>query len=106
MNTTQSRTFDDMTRDDRWAGFGYLGERRNALESTDPEVPAPPELVQAADRLILDHAAASGWTDEQLFTWANSKNGRWYGDTMFGGTGTAEERFRQAARWGLLTFPR
>ncbi len=106
MNKTQTTgpdTFDHMTRDDRWLGFGYLGERRNELESTDEEALARPDLVAAVDALVLAYATEQGWTADDLFTWANSKLGRWFADSMFGTTGsTLEARFAQAQRAGLL----
>lgn len=74
--------FDEMESDERWLGFGYLGERRHALDDSDPESPARPELVQQADDLVLKVTASMGWTHEDLFHWANSKPGRWLGDIM------------------------
>jgi hypothetical protein len=104
---TASEVFDAMTADDRWLGFGYLGARRNALDTSDPEFcPPQPERVGQADELVLDHAHRHRWTEEQLFTWANSKNGRLYGDAMFGGTGSAVECYARAYEWGVLSLPR
>lgn len=81
MNTeTQTHTtdtLDAMANDDRWLGFGYLGERRNAAEET-------PETVALVDAHVLEVANAAGLTYEELFTWANSKDGRWFGDMTFG----------------------
>lgn len=99
MNRTAS-IFDRFAERDAWLGFGYIGGRRNALDSSDPESPAQPELVAAIDALVLEHAAS--WTDEELFVWANSTSGRHFADAVFGGTGTAAERFAQALRWNLL----
>jgi hypothetical protein len=75
-----------------WANFGYLGERQSFLTSTDPEAPARPDRVAAADARLLAEANARGWTAEQLFEWANSKPGRWYGDLWFGNDGTPSDR--------------
>ena len=94
--------FDRFTDDERWLGYGYLGERRHALDSTDPEAPAQPDLVAEADRRVVQWAGIHRWTGEELFAWANSKLGRWYGDAMFGGTGSPDERFERAVRCGTL----
>lgn len=95
MNTTT--TFDQMTTDDRWLGFGYLGERRNALDNSDPEAPAIPARVELADTFVLDVTA--DWTDDELFAWANSKDGRWYGDILFGTTHLTQRDLDMAARY-------
>lgn len=73
--------FDQMTTDDRWSGFGYLGGRAIALNSTDPEAPAQPELVAEVDAWLLGF----GLDYEALFAWANSKKGRHFADVVFGG---------------------
>jgi hypothetical protein len=82
-----------MYRNDEWEGFGYLGGRRNALSNEDPESPAQPERVAEADAKALAEANRLGMTAEQLFEWANSKMGRWYGDSMFGANGQHAERY-------------
>lgn len=69
-----------MTRDDRWLGFGYLGERENLLHSADPEAPARPELVARMDADVLEEANTEGLTYDELLEWANSKLGRWFAD--------------------------
>jgi len=74
---TASSKFDMLSTDDRWLGFGYLGERLNAADR--------PELIAQADEFVIEQASSRGWSDEDLFTWANSKNGRWFGDYVFGG---------------------
>jgi hypothetical protein len=84
MNTTQTtatQTFDRMTGDNRWLGFGYLGERDHMLNSTDP------------DQRILEVTA--DWTADELFHWANSKDGRWFADMVFG----CDDTFEHAARY-------
>lgn len=96
MNTTAnapatpltSATLDALTEHDEWLGFGYLGERQ-----LDRRTPAE---VAAADAVVLDHANRRGLTVEQLFTWANSKDGRWFGDCMFGGTPHQAARYLPA----------
>lgn len=74
--------FDAFTADDRWLGFGYLGERRNALQGHSALV----ERVPAIDALVIAHATAAGWDADTLFHWANSKDGRWFADVVFGGS--------------------
>ena len=77
MNTTQTRTpaiFDTFAQLDDFLGFGYIGERRNWIaEGMD---------TSAADALALDMAA--GCSDDALFAWANSKDGRWFADCALG----------------------
>lgn len=66
---TASLDFDLMQNDDDWLGFGYLGERRS---------------LDTATRVERDTAAAAamvGWTYGERFEWANSKLGRWYGES-------------------------
>lgn len=75
-----------------FAGFGYIGARRNMLTGPwDPECHTPEEsraLVAKADAQILGRANDLGLTAEELFTqWANQKIGRWYGDCWFGNDG-------------------
>lgn len=92
-NTTASvSTFDRMSADDRWLGFGYLGGRRTALDASDPGAPAQPERVAEVDAWLL----GLGLEDDALFEWANSKNGRHFADVVFGG-----DSIEQAVRWGL-----
>lgn len=85
MTNRTSADFDKMMNDDRWEGFGYLGERRNAMANGKP--------VAAADAKVLEDASAQGLTYEDLFAWANSKAGRWYGDCMFGANGTHAQKY-------------
>lgn len=74
----QPEIFETMMRDDRWLGFGYLGARRSELAM------GRTELVAEADGIVLASARERGIPYKRLFTWANSKNGRWYGDCFFG----------------------
>lgn len=87
--TATYRTFDLMADDERHLGWGYIGERRRELEWTaDPDVQpiaVRHARVAQADATITAHAEARSWSDEDLFTWANSKNGRWFADCVFGG---------------------
>lgn len=85
--------FDKMMKNEMWLGFGYLGERRNTLTSTDPECPARPDLVAKADAAAVAEANRLGLTDAELFDWANSRTGRYYGDCMFGSDGRHAEKY-------------
>lgn len=69
---------------ENWHGFGYLGERSYQDDA---------EKVAAADAKALDAANRLGLTYEQLFDWANSKVGRWFGDCMFGSNGRHAEKY-------------
>lgn len=77
MNTTSTRTpaiFDTFAQRDEFLGFGYIGERARHIESGMD--------TTAADALALEMAATL--TDEALFTWGNSKDGRWFADCALG----------------------
>jgi hypothetical protein len=95
MNTTTltPTDLDNAAQDDRYLGFGYLSGRRHILTED-------PTLVARVDTEVIAHANAAGWTYEDLFTWANSKNGRWFADSMFSGT-----TMEQATAWGLMNLP-
>jgi hypothetical protein len=103
-------TVEDITKaqdDVRWDGFGYLGGRIHALDNSDPEAPAQPERVAATDVAVIAWANTQGWDFESLFTWANSRNGRYFADVMFGGGDAAlDDDFQKAIAWGLLRVPR
>ena len=88
---------DNMTDDERWLGFGYLGERERCEDA---------ELVTAVDALVIGYATRNGWNTDDLFEWANSKLGRWFGDSMFGGTGDTQADFDRAIRENLVRVPR
>jgi hypothetical protein len=64
-----------MHDEEDWAGHGYLFERSYH----------DPEEVAAADYMVLTFANEVGITYEELFEWANSKAGRWFGDCVFSG---------------------
>lgn len=72
---------DRMQQDERWAGWGYIMERRNAT----------PERREAADSIVLEVANAENLTYDQLFMWANSKKGRWFMDTVDSTTVSVED---------------
>jgi hypothetical protein len=64
---------------DEWLGYGYLGGRRSFYGE-----PGSSEAIALADQAVLAAANAKGWTPQELFTWANSKLGRWYADETLG----------------------
>jgi hypothetical protein len=82
--TLRPTDLDRMASDDRWLGFGYIGGRRNELDSTDHEAPARPDVVRAADEELIEFANRHGLTYDELFAWANSKDGRWFADCALG----------------------
>jgi hypothetical protein len=86
--------FEKMFANPEWEGFGYLGERTRE----DRE-----DLVAAADAQVLADANEMGLTAEQLFVWANSKAGRWFGDCVFGGHGQHAERYLPSANLFLFS---
>lgn len=76
---------DQMANDDRWLGYGYLGERRNRREYAATELTGymqDLELERAArmDADVVEEANTEGLSYDELFTWANSKAGRWFSD--------------------------
>ena len=80
-------TIDDITAgydNEAWLGFGYLGERQNATDSSDPECPPRWSEVDAADFQVVMKANELGWTAGELFAFLNSKCGRWVaGELIF-----------------------
>jgi hypothetical protein len=89
--STTTRTpaiFDTFVRRNDFLGFGYIGSRRNALEEGWD--------VSTADALALEMGARL--TDDKLFAWANSKDGRWFADLMFGSTSADDHEM--ARRYG------
>lgn len=98
MTTTTAHTVDtlnDFAYDDRYLGWGYIGERARAAEES-------PETVALMDAEVLRLANEAELTEDEFFEWANSKNGRWYVDMTFGqATGYAVRRtFLAARRYG------
>lgn len=72
-------TTDDLNaalNDERHLGFGYATRRH--LDDA--------ELEARIDAAVIAEANAKQMTREQLFDWANSKNGRWLVDMCSGGT--------------------
>lgn len=98
MTTTPAHTIADlnaMTERDEWLSFGYLGERRNILGHVERGIARADlaDQVAEADMRAVDDANEHGLTLNQLFDWANSKYGRWYGDCMFGNGGLHAEKY-------------
>lgn len=93
--TTEPLTVDDlaaMEDDDRWAGAGYIGSRRGAIDASDPwsdsydpEVTITPATLDACDEAIIKVANERGWDYERLFQWANHRDGRWFADVAYSG---------------------
>ncbi len=107
--TTKTVSFEDMTTDERWLGWGYLGERKRFLDETDPDTLAgsmtPADRVAYIAKLdaqVLTYAAGQRWSAEKLFRWANSRTGRHFADWMFG----SSYSFDHAVKVGLLRVPR
>lgn len=88
-------TFASYASRSEWLGWGYIGERRAALEMIESRELAGlyRDRVIRADRMALQYAADAGWTDADLFEWANSKAGRWFAELAFAGA------FDSAARY-------
>jgi hypothetical protein len=86
---------DRAANDDRYLGWGYLGERSRQDDAT---------LVAAADQRVIDLANERGWDYEDLFAWANSKLGRWFGDGVFGSAAYVrfDQRIDRAVRENLF----
>jgi hypothetical protein len=109
MTTTTALTANDITRaslDERWLGFGYLGERHNRIRLAEQELTGSAAdaellLVAAADQRVVDLANAAGLDYDGLFSWLNSKPGRWFGDVVFGGSGRFDARIDEAVRHHL-----
>lgn len=98
---TVTATFDAMTAREDWLGFGYLGARRNALDTSDPEItPTTPAELAKVDAWLL--RVMHAWTADEIFAWANSKYGRWFGDEVFGSRKPLQERLMRAVRHNLI----
>ena len=85
MKNLTTEILDQFANNDDWAGFGYIGERENQLFTGRD--------VTAADEMLLESANRQGLTADELFDWANSKAGRWYGDCWFGANGQHAEKY-------------
>jgi N12 class adenine-specific DNA methylase len=85
-----SELFDEWSTRDDFDGDGYLAERprdENGVTRT----------TRAVDKVVYAHAQRAGWTDEQLFMWATSEQGRQYANVVFEADGgPAAQRRREA----------
>lgn len=87
----------DMENRREWLGFGYLGTRYQAKDN----------LRAAMDKKVIQHANAQGWTADELFDWANSRNGRHAADTLSDGPIKGlQERYTRALGWTVMDLPR
>lgn len=77
---------------DEWQGWGYLGERQQAMTTA-----AGRRGAARSDRAVLAEANRLGWTADQLFEWANSREGRHFADQALWEKGGVE----RAMGWGL-----
>lgn len=94
MNTTaaQALTLADLIAGyshEDFGGYGYLGGRQTTLSNLAYKVDMTAGLaeVAAADQFVLDTANGRGWDAERLSQWANSRDGRYFADAVFGGFG-------------------
>lgn len=91
---------DRLARDERWLGYGYLGTR---LEAADRGTWSyAPHAIAVRDELVVAEAARRGWSAEDLLGWANSRDGRYAGDILFGSAQTAAAGFAAVLRAGLF----
>ena len=84
---TTSSTFDDMARDDRFCGWGYIGARQNLRDAVAAGEWSADMLDTLAEADAL--ALATGVPGDKLFAWANSKDGRRFADCYFGSSNHA-----------------
>jgi hypothetical protein len=91
------------SEDPEWGGYGYLAEREYGLRTAKGR-----EVVEYADKAIVDHANAQGWTREDLFRWADSRTGRHYGEEFFrqGLDRLPSTVAARCADWNLMDLPR
>jgi hypothetical protein len=74
-----------------WLGFGYIGERRYLT----------PAQSKVADEVVIAYAVRYGWSEPELFLWANSKLGRWFAEEASFGH-AADRLSERAIRNGLF----
>lgn len=80
-----TRDLDEMIDRPEWRKFGYIGARdvfKDAILTQGHSGPRA-KLLTRADAMVLDRANDLGYTEDQLFDWANSKRGKAYGDCWF-----------------------
>ncbi len=81
--TLTKDTLESFYNNPRWLGFGYLGIRENArslINNNDPDKEQLIQSLEEADNYLLETVNSQNWSNKDLFRWANSKNGRWYGE--------------------------
>lgn len=81
--TTPALTLEDIEAgldNDTWLGHGYLGERRHQRRAAQDR----------GDAFLLRAANARGWHPDYLFAFMNSRDGRHFGDLVFGGWDDSE----------------
>lgn len=84
--------FRKITQDERWGGFGYIGQKQSILnsltemhftkENQESRINQMIHLMNSVDNLILEFVNENSWTYEKLFAWVNSKMGRHFADEM------------------------
>lgn len=89
---------DRAARDDRWLGFGYLGERQRRREDIAAR-------VAEVDAALIDWANLVAWTYEDLLRWANSAMGRHFGDVTLGSSKPLAYAVSEARQFNLLELP-
>lgn len=95
-NTTATDPFAAIAEDPRYLGWGYLCRRDN-LSTADRGV---------ADGVVFGAVDALGWSAEDLFAWANSRTGRWFGDLAEDLASAGADALRdQAIAWRLFELP-
>ena len=107
MTAQVTTIFDAMESHPDWCGWGYLGERKRFRSAEDPDSYAAllgeakvNAIIAKSDQAVLDYADAQGWSEAQLFEWANSRAGRHFADAAFSG-----ESMERCINAGLLDLP-
>jgi predicted ABC-type ATPase len=88
---------------DEWANRDDAGEGYLAWRPNPEDEPKLANALRSTDAEVVKHADREGWTDEQLFAWANSKQGRHYANAVFDAGGGSLAQRRRDAR-GYLTL--
>jgi hypothetical protein len=102
------RVFDELEKEPRWGGWGYLGARRHLLAAYEPEPyrgmtrTQRKKAVRKADLVVVTYANIHRWTREELFEWVDSTLGRHFMDWVVGDTRAPSEIGRDAAARGLF----
>lgn len=72
---------------DNWGGFGYLGTRQDGMGKAKNRA-----IIRALDDRLLAYANEHGWTADDLFTFTDSKRGRWLAESFLYGPESTRER--------------